>query len=273
MTDTKESTTTSEPGGPSSSAIAEAIERRLRQREQTHGTTQANPTIYAPFDEHHEKRQEFRRLVDPNILRPNPRPIALEALNILCQLADNILKDSEDPKFHRFKPTNPKIKKYLVDSKGTIELARALGFEPEVDNFQPFYVFKKRKMMDLRIGSSVIKEILQQENLKEEQTARARAMEKAAAEAAVAKVKLAFMDDRKSTANRDQREKELRAARGGKKSAISPRSTDSGRQSREDSEMPGTGQTLSGVIPESNKSKEADTDDESEEGSEDKADE
>ena len=36
----------------------------------------------ATFDENHEKRQEFRRMIDPGILRPNPRHVALESLQV-----------------------------------------------------------------------------------------------------------------------------------------------------------------------------------------------
>lgn len=58
--------------------IAAAIERRLLlERQQQHDVTQSSD-----FDEYHEKRQEFRRLVDPGIMRPNARKSALEALEV-----------------------------------------------------------------------------------------------------------------------------------------------------------------------------------------------
>ena len=60
--------------------------------------------------------------------------------------------------------------------------------EAQVENFQPFYVFNKRRMNDLKIGAAIIKEALDRELPKEEQAARKRAEEKAAHEAAVAKV-------------------------------------------------------------------------------------
>ncbi len=57
-----------------------------------------------------------------------------------------------------------------------------------MDNFQPFYVFNKRRMNDLKVGAAMIKEALDRELPKEERAAHKRAEEKAAHEAAVAKV-------------------------------------------------------------------------------------
>ena len=42
-------------------------------------------------------------------------------------LADNILKNPNDTKYYRFKPTNAKIRRVLVEPKGTIEYARAVS--------------------------------------------------------------------------------------------------------------------------------------------------
>ena len=58
----------------------------------------------------------------------------------------------------------------------------------QVENFQPFYIFRKRHMEDLRIGAAMIQEALDRELVKEERDQRRRAEEKAAHEAAVAKV-------------------------------------------------------------------------------------
>ena len=65
---------------PNSNAVAEAFERRLRQQR---SQQQDKPSGYVPFDEHHERRQMFRRMIDPGILRPNARPLALESLRVL----------------------------------------------------------------------------------------------------------------------------------------------------------------------------------------------
>ena len=64
---------------PDSNAVAEAFERRLRQQR---SQQQEKPSGYVAFDEHHEKRQLFRRMIDPGILRPNARPLALESLRV-----------------------------------------------------------------------------------------------------------------------------------------------------------------------------------------------
>ena len=37
---------------------------------------------YSDFDEDHDRRQEFRRLVDPGITRPNSREVAYEAIKV-----------------------------------------------------------------------------------------------------------------------------------------------------------------------------------------------
>jgi len=218
-------------------AVAEAVERRLREQQQA----LTESAGYHPFDENHEKRQELRRLIDPGILRPNPRKIALEALDTLVKLSDNILEHPDETKYQRFKPTNPKIKAVLVDPKGTLEYAVAMGFRPEVENFQPYYVFHKRRLNDLRIGNEIIKEMLEQETTKEERLAQARKEEKAIADAAKLKVKQAFMDDRKSKAQTDRRERasrEAHAAAAARRSSMSPVSPSPPLQ------MPGSGHLL-----------------------------
>ena len=58
----------------------------------------------------------------------------------------------------------------------------------QVENFQPYYVFNKRKLTELQIGHTVLKEMLEQEQAKEDAAALAKQREKAVADAAVAKV-------------------------------------------------------------------------------------
>ena len=65
---------------PDHDAVAAAIERRLQaEREKAAAAASSSK---ATFDENHEKRQEFRRMIDPGILRPNPRHVALESLQV-----------------------------------------------------------------------------------------------------------------------------------------------------------------------------------------------
>ena len=56
-------------------------------------------------------------------------------------------------------------------------------------DFQPYYVWNKRRSKELNIGAAVIKEALERELTREEVATRKKAEEKAAHEAAVAKVR------------------------------------------------------------------------------------
>ncbi|KAH9844315.1 uncharacterized protein C8Q71DRAFT_39836 [Rhodofomes roseus] len=197
---------------PSQSDIAAAIERRVQAEREA---AEANAALRAQreFEETRDKRQEFRRLVDPGILRPNPRELALESLITLKMLAENIVAHPGEDKYKKFKPTNTKIKRVLVDPKGTLEYAVAMGFRPEVVDFQPFYVFNDRHKQDLEIGLAIIHEVLERELVKQERDERTKRQAKEAEEAAKEKLKRQFLDDRKSTALRGERERELREAR------------------------------------------------------------
>ena len=42
---------------------------------------------------------------------------------MLLKLASNILREPENEKYHRFKPTNIQIRKSIVDVKGGLEYA------------------------------------------------------------------------------------------------------------------------------------------------------
>jgi hypothetical protein len=48
------------------------------------------------------------------------------AAQTLSTLAQNLLREPDNPKFHSFKPTNNVIKRDLVDTKGTLEYAVAV---------------------------------------------------------------------------------------------------------------------------------------------------
>ncbi|KAI0939951.1 hypothetical protein AcV5_001189 [Taiwanofungus camphoratus] len=173
---------------PNRTAVAAAAEERLRQ--QSLGSSVA--TQYVNFDNNHEKRQEFRRMIHTTILRDNSRKLALEALQTLEKLARNLLSNPGEDKYLRFKTTNSKVKQLLVEPKGTLEYARALGFQPKVVNFQPYYEFNTRHMADLKIGVDMLKEALDIEMEKEEREQCRQQEEKAASAAAVANVMLLF---------------------------------------------------------------------------------
>jgi len=193
---------------------------------------------YSHFDKDHERRQEFRRLVDPGITRPNSHEVAYEAIKTLLMLAGNIIDHPEEEKYHRFKPTNTAIRRKIVDPKGSLEYAVELGFRPEIIDFQPFYIFHKTHWNDLLIGHAVLKEFEERESEKEQRLAKARAEEKAAIEAQKEKTRLAFLDDRKSKLQFDEREREIRAARAAKPPSPEPETEPSPH-------MPGDGHLLS----------------------------
>ncbi|KAK7049494.1 hypothetical protein VNI00_005525 [Paramarasmius palmivorus] len=185
-------------------SLVEAAEKR--QREAAHGRTLAQERA------EHERRQTFRRLVDPGIMRPNAQPQALESLRTIRKLCQNILDEPENTKYHRIKTTNNKIQKDIIAPKGTVELLRELGFRPEVEDFQPYYIFNPSRLTDLRIGSKIISDALQLHTEKEERAAASRQAEKEAKAQAAEKVKLAYMDDRRTKSEFDERERQRREA-------------------------------------------------------------
>jgi len=191
----------------SSSELAAAAELRLQQQQ---GPSPSEMQFSGP---EHELRQKFRRLIDPGILRPNASQQAVTSLKLLLKISENILSDPDNTKFHQFKPTNSVIKRDLIDPKGTVEYARELGFYPEVRDFQPYYSFNPRRIHQLRIGADMLREALTLVSEREERAAQAKKNEKAVAEAAAEKIRLAFEDDRKRKQLNDALEKERREAR------------------------------------------------------------
>lgn len=196
---------TETPTNATSNSLADAAFRRLSEAAQTRSLAEERAE--------QERRQTFRRLVDPGIMRPNAQPQALESLRTIHKLCQNLLNDPENPKFQRIKTTNAKIKKDVIEPKGTVEFLRELGFRPEVEEFQPYYTFNPSRINDLRIGSKIIEDALKLHTEKEERVAATRKAEKEAKEQAAEKVKLAFMDDRKSRVEMDERERQRREAR------------------------------------------------------------
>ncbi|KAN0126662.1 hypothetical protein V8E52_000302 [Russula decolorans] len=187
-----------------------ALERR-RNRSTTsppHDDTLAKQDPQ-PFDDNHAKRTEFRRLVDPGIMRPNSKEVALRSLRTLSTIAENLLRDPDNPKFGQFKPTNTIIKRDLVDPKGALEYAVAMGFCPEVDHFQPYYTFNKKHMTELRIGAAILREAMQTAEKEEDEGLKVRTA-KAEEEMRKKRAKEAFLDDRKTQMLRAEREKIIR---------------------------------------------------------------
>jgi len=59
-----------------------ALERRLSPPHSHAQAAAAPPQDPQPFDANHAKRIEFRRLVDPGIVRPNSKDVALRSLRV-----------------------------------------------------------------------------------------------------------------------------------------------------------------------------------------------
>lgn len=186
-----------------------ALERR-RDRSTTdpHDDTPAKQDPQ-PFDADHTKRTEFRRLVDPGIMRPNSKEVALRSLHTLSTIAENLLREPDNPKFRQFKPTNTIIKRDLVDPKGALEYAVAMGFGPEVDHFQPYYIFNKKHVTELRIGAAILREAIQTAEKEEDEGLKVRTA-KAEEEMRKKRAKEAFLDDRKTQMLRAERERIIR---------------------------------------------------------------
>ncbi|KAF8592348.1 hypothetical protein K439DRAFT_1266502, partial [Ramaria rubella] len=159
-----------------------------------------------------DTRQTFRRLLDPGILRGVDKKTALASMKTLLTISENLLQEPDNEKYRQFKPTNNLIKRTLVDVKGALEYAVAMGFKADIRDFQPYYVFNDRKTTELRIGASVIKEALEREAEKEERNIRAKQLQKGDAELQAKQVRLAFEDDRKRKALQDKLDKERRIA-------------------------------------------------------------
>ncbi|PVF96329.1 hypothetical protein CPB86DRAFT_515049 [Serendipita vermifera] len=172
-------------------SIAEAIARRAQP-------PAAEEEQERRFALERDTRQEFRRLIDPGIARGNTEATLESTLKMLSTIANNLLKEPENEKFKRFKPTNPLIQKNLVDVKGALEFAIALGFRAEVVQFQPYYTFlaTPQNQDRLRIGATVLTETLNRIAQKAELARLNKVDPKAVQKEIAEKVKLAYDDDR-----------------------------------------------------------------------------
>jgi len=182
--------------------IAEAVEKRQR----------ADNDVDGEHDQERDLRQQFRRLIDPGLVRPNSRETYIVSLNTLSTIAENLLSNPENDKYQRFKPTNSIIKRTLVEVHGALEYAIAMGFRAEVENFQPYYIHSRRCMRELRVGAAVLKEALERESRNAERAAQNMAREKEAHKGVAEKVKMNYLDDRKEKRIRDEMEKQRRQA-------------------------------------------------------------
>jgi hypothetical protein len=197
----------------------------------------------------HDQRQKFRRLINPGISRPNSQEAAMASLKILSKIAENLIREPQNPKFRQFKPTNDTIRRHLIETKGALEYAIEMGFRPEVKEFQPLYVWSERKGEELHLGAQILQETI---GLAEEKSARSQknaAEAKAAAEAATRNALLAFMDDRKTKMLRDQRDRHNREVRALHSPTAEREGTTSPSSPPSNAEMPGSGHVLSSPDP------------------------
>jgi len=104
-------------------------------------------------------------------------------------LATNILEHPENEKFQSFKTTNTTIKRDLIEVKGAVEYAVAMGFRAQVQNFQPMYVHQPRRIEELRIGAAILREEVERSEQQKLLAERAKVADKYAAQEAAAKVR------------------------------------------------------------------------------------
>jgi len=122
--------------------------------------------------------------------------------------------------------------------KGALEYAVALGFQSVTQNFQPTYAFNPRHIEDMRVGNAILKERLDLEEEKDKRSTVRKETEKERREAVALSVQLAYQDDRKTKAEIDEREAELRRIR----TAKQPEAPKPKRARK----MPSAGMTLDG---------------------------
>jgi hypothetical protein len=142
-----------QPSAVSDSARQErlaALERRLG-KSATGTQSSSTPDVAQdpqPFDANHAKRTEFRRLVDPGIVRPNSKEVALRALCVnlkTCSFASGLndiflscLKSYFHRRTRRFRPCLQSLRTCFasltipssVSSKRRIRLSRMISWTP-----------------------------------------------------------------------------------------------------------------------------------------------
>ncbi|CCM01580.1 uncharacterized protein FIBRA_03640 [Fibroporia radiculosa] len=101
-----------------------------------------------------------------------------------------------------------------MDPHGVQDLIIQLGFHRQAEDYQSYFVFKKRYFDDLRLGITIINEILEVEIPRREKEMRSLEEAKAADEEAKEKARKGFMDDRNSVAARAQHERATWRAEG-----------------------------------------------------------
>jgi len=164
--------------------------------------------------EAHNFHKAFRRIIIAQIERHNDDRVSIESVKVLLKLASNILHNPGEQKYQQFRTTNPIIQRHLVEPKGALEYAVAMGFRLEVQNFQMIYIFKPTpdNMNSLRNGADCLNEVVLRHADAAERAQRANEAEKEAKAHRQELVRLAYEDDRKEKKVRDEMEKQRREA-------------------------------------------------------------
>ncbi|KAI0832428.1 hypothetical protein BC628DRAFT_1499247 [Trametes gibbosa] len=185
------------------SKIAAAAQRNVQLMRKTDPAQ----VLYTPFDGEYELRQRLRKRIDRDVLAVNALKVALQSLQLVAKLAENILANPSNPAFRRVKMHNERIKRLVVEPKGVLQLLIDIGFREKVEEFVPCYVFKRQSLNELRVGASMIKEAITREAKKQEDKELKKAREEMELTARMEKIHLQFLDDRLSVAARAQRER------------------------------------------------------------------
>mmetsp|Transcript_20146 Transcript_20146/g.46500 ORF Transcript_20146/g.46500 Transcript_20146/m.46500 type:complete len:195 (-) Transcript_20146:294-878(-) len=85
-----------------------------------------------------EARKMIMRVLDTKLTQQDA-PSALQALRLALKLASNILDHPDEPKFNKFKASNPAISSKLFRVPGGPELVREMGFRPLVIQFEEWF--------------------------------------------------------------------------------------------------------------------------------------
>lgn len=142
------------PRNPNTAAIERAAQSRNPRAVTAAGkkTRVSKNHEFEPWDTDHPIRQEFRRLLDPGILRNNDKKDAAESLRVrnpaddcdndrfttlgltirlqvLNKITENILKNPDVPKYRKLDPTKRMMNLHIMSKKGTVEfLQRVRSF-------------------------------------------------------------------------------------------------------------------------------------------------
>jgi len=194
---------------PNAEAILRAVEKRNPKAVSVPGRTPrtSKKHEFEPWDANHPMRLEFRRLLDPGILRNNDKKDAVKALRVLNDITENILQNPNDPKYHRLNINSERMRLYIMPRKGTVEYLQKMGFREQTEKQVTRLVFNPERMADLRTGAKCLDEVIKNQVQAIEDKERERRQAIANEKAAKTKVVNAILDDRRTVATRVEREK------------------------------------------------------------------